>query len=71
MDPQSDREIADLGLDYLHQYRYPIREYFRSLLNTNSRENSEIAVKAARLVNFEIPNQITKKLDETKADLNF
>ena len=48
----------------------PISEDFRSLLNTNGRENSEITIETARLINNEITCQVTRKLDETGSDLN-
>ena len=45
-------------------------EDFRSLLNTNSRENSEIIIETAKLINSEITSQVSKKLNELKRDLN-
>ena len=48
----------------------PISEDFRSLINTNSRENSEITIETARLINNEITSQVTRKLDEIRSDLN-
>ena len=47
-----------------------IGEDFRSLLNTNSRENSEITIQTTRLINEEISNQVTRKLNEIKTSLN-
>ena len=47
-----------------------IGEDFRSLLNTNSRENSEIAIETTRLINEEISNQMSRKLNEIKTSLN-
>ena len=44
-------------------------EDFRSLL-TNSRENSEAAIETTRLINEEIANQMSKKLNEMKTSLN-
>ena len=44
-------------------------EGFRSLL-TNSRENSEITIEAARLINEEISSQMARKLDEIRTSLN-
>ena len=35
-----------------------IGEDFRSLLNTNSRENSEITIETTRMINEEISNQL-------------
>ena len=42
----------------------------RSLINTISRENSEITIETARMVNNEISTQVTRKLDEVREDLN-
>ena len=44
-------------------------EDFRSLL-TNSRENSEATIETTRLINEEIANQMSKKLNEIKTSLN-
>ena len=47
-----------------------VGEDFRSLLNTNSRENSEITIETTRLINEEISNQMSRKLNEIKTSLN-
>ena len=47
-----------------------IGEDFRSLLNTNSRENSEITVGTTRMISEEISNQISRKLNEIRNSLN-
>ena len=39
---------------------------FRSLPNTNSRENSEITVESARLINSEVTNHVSRKFKELK-----
>ena len=44
-------------------------EDFRSLL-TNSRGNSEAIIETTRLINEEIANQKSKKLNESKTNLN-
>ena len=44
-------------------------EDFRSLL-TNSRENSEATFETSRLINEEIANQMSKRLNEIKTSLN-
>ena len=44
-------------------------EDFRSLL-TNSRENSEITIETTRLINEEISNQMSRRLNEIKISLN-
>ena len=43
---------------------------FRSLLNTNSRENSEITIETTRMISEEISNQISRRLNEIKTSLN-
>ena len=43
---------------------------FRSLLNTNISENSEITAETNRLINSETSSQMSKKLEELKSDLN-
>ena len=48
----------------------PISEDFRSLINTNSRKNSEVTIETARLMNNEITSQVTRKLDEVRGDWN-
>ena len=40
-----------------------IGEVFRSLLNTNSRENSEITIETTRMINEDISNQMSRKLN--------
>ena len=49
---------------------YPTSEDFRSLINTNSRENSEITIETARMINNENTTQVTRKLDEIREELN-
>ena len=44
---------------------------FRSLLNTNSRENSEITIETTRIISEEVSNQMSRKLNEIKNSLNF
>ena len=44
---------------------------FKSLLNTNPSENSEITVETNRLINSEISSQMSRKIEELKTDLNF
>ena len=44
-------------------------ENFRSLFNTNSRENSEITIETTRLINEEISNQMSRKLNKIKNSL--
>ena len=47
-----------------------IGEDFRSLLNTNSRENSEITIETTRMISEEISNQMSRKLTEIRNSLN-
>ena len=43
---------------------------YRSLLNTNLSENSEITVETSRMINSEISSQMSRKIEEMKSDLN-
>ena len=45
-------------------------KHVRSLLNTNSREVSEITIETVRMNNCVIMSQVTKKLHEIKLSLN-
>ena len=63
----SDRNgEIDLGSDGTRGDPLQNSEDFRSLLNSNSNENSESTVETMRLVNSEI----TKKIDELRRELN-
>ena len=44
-------------------------EDFKSLL-TNSRENREVTIETTRLINEEIANQMSRRLNEIKSDFN-
>ena len=48
-----------------------IGEDFRSLLNTNSRENSEITIEINRIISEENSNQMSRKLNDIENNLNF
>ena len=61
---------VNLGPDRPRQETIRNSEDFRSLLNTNSRDNSEITIETARLINSEVTNQVSRKLNELKKDLN-
>ena len=63
---ETELDLESNGL----QTANPISEDFRSLINTNSRENSEITIETARLINNENTSQMTRKLDEIRSDLN-
>ena len=67
----SENEVnLDSGSNRPQQSSNVIGEGFRSLLNTNSRENSEITIETTRLINEEISNQMSRKLNEIKTSLN-
>ena len=65
-DRETELDLESNGL----QTANPTSEDFRSLIITNSRENSEITIETARLINNEITSQVTRKLDEIRSDLN-
>ena len=68
---QSESELnLDSGSNRPHQNTNLVGEDFRSLLNTNSRENSEMTIETTRLINEEISNQISRRLDEIKGSLD-
>ena len=48
-----------------------VGEDFRSLLNTNSRKNSDITIETTRMISEEISNQMSRKLNEIETSLNF
>ena len=54
----------DSGSSRPQQNSNVIGEDFRSLLNTNSRENSEITIETTRIISEEISNQMSRKLNE-------
>ena len=67
----SENEVnLDSGSSRPQQSSNVIGEDFRSLLNTNSRENSEITIETTRLINEEISHQMSRKLNEIKTSLN-
>ena len=61
----------DSGSNRPQQSSNVIVEDFRSLLNTNSRENSEITFETTRMISEEISNQMSRKLHEIKSSLSF
>ena len=61
----SHKEV-DLESNGPQQDVNPNSKDFRSLLNTNSRKNSENTIETTRLINFEITSQVITKLDEIK-----
>ena len=70
------RSGLDSQLDLDHEAEGPQQNFngnsedFRSFLITNSRERSEMTIETARMVKNEITNQVSKKLDKMKAELN-
>ena len=68
---QSENELnLDSGSNRPHQNPNLVGEDFRSLLKTNSRENSEITIETTRMINEEISNQMSGKLNEIKTSLD-
>ena len=63
---ETERDLESNGL----QTANPISEDFRSLINLNRRENSEVTIETTRLINNEITSQVTRRLDEIGSDLN-
>ena len=63
---------GDFESNELQAAKSTSEEEFRSLINTNSRKNSEITIETARMmINSENTNQVTRKLDEIiREDLN-
>ena len=68
----SENEVnLDSGSSRPQQNSNLIGEDFRSLLNTNSRENGDITIETTRMISEEISNQMSRKLNEIKTSLNF
>ena len=68
----SEKEVnLDPGSSRAQQSSNVIKEGFRSLLNTNSRENSEITIEITRIISEESSKQMSRKLNEFKNSLNF
>ena len=68
----SENEVnLDSGSNRPQQNSNLVGEAFRSLRNTNSRENSEITFETTRMISEEISNQMSRKLNEIKTSLNF
>ena len=74
VDQVRDEDISNTDFDL--ESRRPQRETnsisgnFRSILNTNTSENSEITVETSRAINSEISSQMSRKLEEMRSDLN-
>ena len=68
----SENEMnLDSGSTRPKQNSNVIGDDFRSLLNTNSRESSEITIETTRMISEEISNQMSINLNEIKTSLNF
>ena len=68
----SENEVnLDSGSSRPQQNSNLIGEDYRSLLNTNSRENGDITIETTRMISEEISNQMSRKLNEIKTSLNF
>ena len=68
----SENEVnLDSGSSRPQQNSYVMGDDFRSLLNTNSRENNEITIETTRMISKEISNQMSRKLNEIKTSLSF
>ena len=72
-DQVRDENLSDTGLDL--ESRKPNKEInsnsgnFRTLLNTNTSESSEITVETNRAINSEISSQMSRKLEEVRSDI--
>ena len=66
VDCQSEERAieGDFESNGLQGVNTPNSEDFRSLINTNSRENTEITRETARMINNEITSYVTRKLDD-------
>ena len=68
---QSESELnLDPGSSRPQQNSNLVGEDFRSLPNTNSRENSEITIEITRIIGDEITNQVTRKFNDIRSSLN-
>ena len=68
---QSEDELnLDSGSSRPHHNSNVVGEDFRSLLNSNSRENSEMTIETTSMISEEISNQMSRKLNEIISSLN-
>ena len=69
-----DENVSDADFDLecrrLQKEANSFRGKFRSLLNTNLSENSEITAETCKAINSEISSQMSTRLEEMKSDLN-
>ena len=66
LESNSEDRNVDLGSDRPRQDVIQNSEDFRSLLNSNSRENSETTIETVRLV----ISEVSRRIVEPKRDLN-
>ena len=73
-DQVRDENLSDTGLNLesrkSNKEVNSISGNFRTLLNTNVSENSEITVETSGAINSEISLQMSRKLEEMRSDLN-
>ena len=66
----SEREVnMDSGSIRPQQNSNLVKKDFGSLLNTNSRENSELINETTKMISEEMSNQMSRKLNEIKSNL--
>ena len=69
---QSESELnLDSGSVRPQQSSNLIGEDFRSLLNTNSWENSEMTIETTMMISKEISDQMSRKLNESRKSLSY
>ena len=67
-DDQSENELNLVwGSSRPQQSSNLVGEVFRSLLNTNSRENSEVTIETTRMISDDIANQVTRKFNDIRS----
>ena len=66
-----DISITDFDLESRRPQRKSnsISGNFRSILNTNTSDNSEITVETSRAINSEISSQMSRKLEEMRNEI--
>ena len=70
-DQSEDEANLKSGSNRPKQTSKSVGEDFRSLLNTNSRENSDMTVETIKIVSDEVTNRVTRRLKDIRASLNF
>ena len=70
-DVMSDIENMDvMSGTYSRNHSDEELDVIRSLLNTENRSENGVTIDTTRLISTEISQQVTRKLDELKIDLN-